>query len=113
MTATTVSDQHGQMECTHLAAARDYRLRLTHSGYVSIEAADISVRAGEARQLQVTLDPRRALSNALTEVNSVGVRQQVRTLPVRGQASGNLETLVPGAGATGGTFGSFPINGSR
>ena len=113
VTATAVSDQLGQFEFTHLTPARDYRLRVTHSGYVSIEAPGISLRAGEARQLQVTLDPRRALSNALTEVNSVGVRQQVRTLPVRGQASGNLETLVPGAGATGGTFGSFPINGSR
>jgi len=111
--ATAVSDHLGQFEFIDLAPASDYRLRITHSGYVSIEAAGISVRAGESRQLQITLDPRRALSNAVTEVNSVGVRQQVRTLPVRGQASGNLETLIPGAGATGGTFGSFPINGSR
>lgn len=113
VTATAVSDQLGQFEFTYLTPASDYRLRVTHSGYVNIEAAGISLRAGEARQLQVTLDPRRALSNAVTEVASGGVRQQVRTLPVRGQASGNLETLVPGAGATGGTFGSFPINGSR
>jgi len=112
-TATAVSDQLGQFEFDHLAPASDYRLRVTHSGYVSIEAAGIALRAGEARQLQVTLDPRRALTNAVTEVNSVGAQQQVRTLPVRGQASGTLETLVPGAGATGGTFGSFPINGSR
>ncbi len=112
-TPTAVSDQLGQFEFTRLAPASDYRLRVTHSGYVSIEAAGISLRAGEDRQLQVTLDPRRALSNAVTEVNSVGVREQVRTLPVRGQASGSLETLTPGAGATGGTFGSFPINGSR
>lgn len=111
--ATAVSDPLGQFEFIHLAPASDYRLRVTHSGYVSIEAAGISLQAGETRQLQITLDPRRALSNAVTEVNSVGVRQQVRTLPVRGQASGNLETLIPGAGATGGTFGSFPINGSR
>jgi len=111
--ATAVSDQLGQFEFTHLAPASDYRLRVMHSGYVSIEAAGISLRAGEEKPLQVTIDPQRALSNAVTEVNSVGVREQVRTLPVRGQASGNLETLVPGAGATGGTFGSFPINGSR
>jgi len=110
---TTVSDQLGQFEFVHLAPASDYRLRVTHSGYVSIEAAGILVRSGETRQLQITLDPRRALSNAVTEINTSGVRQQVRTLPVRGQASGNLETLTPGAGATGGTFGSFPINGSR
>jgi len=110
---TAVSDHLGQFEFSHLAPASDYRLRVTHSGYVSIEAAGISLQAGETRQLQITLDPRRALSNAVSEVNSVGVRQQVRTLPVRGQASGNLETLIPGAGATGGTFGSFPINGSR
>ena len=113
VTATAVSDQRGRFEFIHLAAPSDYRLRVTHSGYVSIEAAGISLRAGETRQLQITLDSRRALSNAVTEVTSVGVEQQVRTLPVRGQASGNLETLVPGAGATGGTFGSFPINGSR
>ncbi len=111
--ATAVSDPLGQFEFLHLAPASDYRLRVAHSGYVSIEAAGISLQAGETRQLQITLDPRRALANAVTEVNSVGVRQQVRTLPVRGQASGNLETLIPGAGATGGTFGSFPVNGSR
>jgi len=111
--ATAVSDQLGQFEFGHLVAANDYRLRVTHTGYVSIEAAGISLRAGETKQLQITLDPRRALSNAVTEVNAGGVRQQVRTLPVRGQASGNLETLTPGTGATGGTFGSFPIDGSR
>ena len=111
--ATAVSDHLGQFEFIHLAPASDYRLRVTHSGYVSIEAAGISLRAGKTRQLQITLDSRRALSNAVTDVNTVGVRQQVRTLPVRGQASGNLETLIPGAGATAGTFGSFPVNGSR
>ena len=111
--ATAVSDPLGQFEFAHLAPASDYRLRVTHRAYVSIEAPGISLRAGETRQLQITLDPRRALSNAVTEVAGVGARQQVRTLPVRGQASGNLETLTPGAGATGGTFGSFPINGSR
>jgi hypothetical protein len=111
--ATAVSDQRGRFEFIHLEPAGDYRLRVTHNGYVSIEAVGISLRAGQTRQLQITLDPRRALSNAVTEVTSVGVEQQVRTLPVRGQASGNLETLTPGAGATGGTFGSFPINGSR
>jgi hypothetical protein len=110
---TVVSDQVGRFEFAHLASASDYRLRVTHSGYVSIEAAGISLHAGETKQLQITLDPRRALSNAVTEMNAGGVREQVRTLPVRGQASGNLETLVPGAGATGGTFGSFPIDGSR
>ena len=112
-TATAVSDQRGQFEFAHVPPASDYRLRVTHTGYVSIETAGISLRAGETRQLQVTLDTRRALANAVTEVNTGGVRQQVRALPVRGQASGNLETLVPGAGATGGTFGSFPVNGSR
>lgn len=111
--ATAASDQLGQFEFHHLAAAGDYRLRVSHSGYVSIEAAGISLRAGESKQLQITIDPRRALPHAVTEVTSEGGEQQVRTLPVRGQASGNLETLTPGAGATGGTFGSFPINGSR
>jgi len=111
--AAAVSDPLGQFEFAHLAPASDYRLRVAHSAYVSIEAAGISLRAGETRQLQITLDPQRALSNAVTEINAGGVREQVRTLPVRGQASGNLEMLVPGAGATGGTFGSFPVNGSR
>ena len=111
--ATATSDQLGRFEFAHLAPASDYRLRVTHAGYVSIAAARISLQAGETRQLQITLDPRRALSNAVTEANQAGVRQQVRMLPVRGQASGNLETLIPGAGATGGTFGSFPVNGSR
>src|SRR5262249_6862980 len=96
-----------------LAPASDYRLRVTHTGYVTIEAAGISLQAGETMQLQITLDPRRALSNAVTEINGGEVREQVRRLPVRGQASGTLETLIPGAGATGGTFGSFPVNGSR
>lgn len=112
-TATAVSDPSGQFEFAHLASGRDYRLRVTHAGFVSIEAPNISLQAGETRQLQITLDAQRALSNAVTEVNTGGVREQVRTLPVRGQASGNLETLTPGAGATGGTFGSFPVNGSR
>jgi hypothetical protein len=111
--ATAISDSLGQFEFSQLAPASDYRLRVTHTGYVSIEAAGISLLSGASKQLQITLDPRRALSNAVTEVNAGGVREQVRTLPVRGQASGNLETLTPGTGATGGTFGSFPINGSR
>jgi hypothetical protein len=111
--ASAVSGRFGQFEFAHIAPASDYRLRVACAGYVSIEAAGISLEAGQAKQLQITLDPRRALANAVTEVNTAGVRQQVLTLPVRGQASGNLETLVPGAGATGGTFGSFPINGSR
>jgi len=110
---TALSDHLGQFEFINLAPASDYRLRVTHTGYVSIEAAGISLQAEQTRQLQITLDPRRALSNAVTETNAGGVREQVRTLPVRGQASGTLETLTPGAGATGGTFGSFPINGSR
>ena len=113
VTATAVSNQLGQFEFAHLAPASDYRLRVTHTGYVTIEAAGISLQAGETMQLQITLDPRRALSNAVTEINGGEVREQVRTLPVRGQASGTLETLIPGAGATGGTFGSFPVNGSR
>ena len=113
VTAAAVSDQFGNFEFNHLPPAGDYRLRVSHDGYVSIEAAGILLRPGETRQLQVTLDRQRALSNAVTEMNPAGVREQVRTLPVRGQASGNLETLTPGAGATGGTFGSFPINGSR
>ena len=113
VTATAVSDRFGQFEFAHVAPASDYRLRVTRSGYVSIEAAGISLQAGQTRQLQITLDPRRALSSAVTEISPAGVRQQVLALPVRGQASGNLETLVPGAGATGGTFGSFPMNGSR
>lgn len=112
-TATAISDQLGHFEFPYLAPASEYRLRVTHTGYVSIEAAGISLRGGQTKQLQITLDTRRALSNAVTETNAGGVREQVRTLPVRGQASGTLETLVPGAGATGGTFGSFPINGSR
>src|SRR5438445_3429289 len=70
-------------------------------------------RYGEDEATANHAGSRRALSNAVTDVNTVGVRQQVRTLPVRGQASGNLETLIPGAGATAGTFGSFPVNGSR
>jgi hypothetical protein len=112
--STAVSDHLGQFEFTHLAPASNYRLQVTHSDYASIEAAGIPLRAGETRQLQITLDTRRALTNAVTEVTTAaGVGQQVHTLPVRGQASGTLETLTPGAGATGGTFGSFPINGSR
>jgi hypothetical protein len=113
VTATAMSDKLGNFEFLELSSASDYRLRVTHGGYISIEAVGISLRAGETRQLQITLDPRRALSNAVTEVNTASVRQQMRTLPVRGQASGNLETLIPGAGATAGTFGSFPVNGSR
>ncbi|MBV9340899.1 MAG: carboxypeptidase regulatory-like domain-containing protein [Acidobacteria bacterium] len=111
--AAALSDRLGQFEFTKLAPESDYRLRVVRSGYVSIEAGGISMRKGETRLLQITLDPRHALTNAITDVKTVGVEQQVRTLPVRGQASGNLETLVPGAGATGGTFGSFPVNGSR
>lgn len=111
--AKAMSDHLGQFELPHLAPANNYRLAITHTRYVSIEAAGISLRAGEIRRLQVTLDQQRALSNAVTEMNAAGIREQVRTLPVRGQASGNLETLIPGAGATGGTFGSFPVNGSR
>lgn len=111
--ASALTDQLGGFELGRLVAAADYRLRVTHKGYVSVEATGITLQAGDAKQLQVTLDPRRALANAVTEVNAGGVREEVRTLPVRGQASGTLETLIPGAGATGGTFGSFPVDGSR
>lgn len=111
--ATASTDRYGHFEFAGLARATDYRLRASHAGYISVEAAGISLQAGDTKQLQITLDPRRALANAVTEVNPEGVREQVRTLPVRGQASGTLETLVPGAGATGGTFGSFPVDGSR
>ena len=110
---TAISDPLGRFEFARLAPARDYRLRVSHAGYASIEAPGISLQAGQSRQLEITLAPRRALSNAVTETNAGGVRQQLRALPVRGQASGSLETLIPGAGATGGTFGSFPVNGSR
>lgn len=111
--ASASTDSLGRFAFPRLAPARDYRLRVAHPGFVSIETAAFALRPGRTRQLQITLDPRRALSNAVSEVNSAGVREQVRALPVRGQASGTLETLVPGAGATGGTFGSFPVNGSR
>src|SRR5438445_6285507 len=74
--ATAVSDHLGQFEFIHLAPASDYRLRVRHAGYVSIEAAGISIRAGDTRQLQITVDSTRALSNAVTDVNTVGVRQQ-------------------------------------
>ncbi|HKU27969.1 MAG TPA: carboxypeptidase-like regulatory domain-containing protein, partial [Candidatus Sulfotelmatobacter sp.] len=100
VTATEVSDHLGKFEFSHVAPG-EYRLRVIHNGYATIEAAGISLRGGQSRELQITLDPQRALSNAVTETNGVGLRQPVRTLPVRGQASGNLETLTPGAGATG------------
>src|SRR5262249_38847417 len=45
-------------------------------------------------------DPQKALANAVVEVVPSGEREEVRALPVRGQASGNLETLIPGSGAT-------------
>ena len=44
--ATAVSDHLGQFEFAHLAPASDYRLRVTHTAYVSIEAAGISLQAG-------------------------------------------------------------------
>ena len=88
-------------------------MRVSRTGYVSVEAAGLSLVPGETKELRITMDPRRALANAVAEVARAGERQEVRTLPVRGQASGNLETLIPGSGASGGTFGSFPVNGSR
>jgi len=112
-TATAVSDHLAHFEFSGLAASRDYRLRVSRTGYVSVEAAGLSLVPGETKELRITMDPRRALANAVAEVARAGERQEVRTLPVRGQASGNLETLIPGSGASGGTFGSFPVNGSR
>ena len=112
-TATAVSDRLGHFEFTRLAAGRDYRLRVIRQGFVSVEAAGLSLATGETKELRITMDPGRALANAVAEVEAAGERQEVRTLPVRGQASGNLETLIPGSSASGGTFGSFPVNGSR
>src|SRR5579863_2364499 len=74
VTASAISDRFGRFEFAHLAPALDYRLRVAGRGYASIEAAGISLQAGGTKQLQITLDPRRALSNAVTEVNSAGVR---------------------------------------
>ena len=112
-TATTVSDRLGHFEFSRLAAGRDFRLRVTHPGRVGVEAAGLSLATGETKELRITMDLRRALANAVAEVTPSGERQEVSTLPVRGQASGGLETLIPGSGASGGTFGSFPVNGSR
>ena len=112
-TATMVTDRLGHFEFRELGAGRDFRLRVIHQGVVSVEAAGLSLATGETKELRITMDPRRALANAVAEVATAGERQEVRTLPVRGQASGNLETLIPGSGASGGTFGSFPVNGSR
>src|SRR5262249_4702529 len=83
VSSTALSDRLGEFEFAHLVPASDYRLRVVRAGYVSIEAAGISLQAGQSKQLQVTLDPRRALSNAVSEINAEGLRQQVRTLPVR------------------------------
>lgn len=113
MRATAVTDRFGRFEFGGLTAGDDYRLRITRDGYASIEAANLSLAANQTKELRITMDPRRAPANAVTEVQTTAGRQEVRTLPVRGQASGNLETLIPGSAASGGTFGSFPVNGSR
>ncbi|HEV2425787.1 MAG TPA: TonB-dependent receptor [Terriglobia bacterium] len=112
-TATKGSDGAGHFEFEHLAAGQEYRLRVVHRGYVTVEVARVSLAAGETKELRITMDPRKALANAAVEVAPAGERQEVRALPVRGQASGTIETLIPGSGASGGTFGSFPVNGSR
>src|SRR5262249_31269436 len=112
-TATTVSDRLGHFEFDGLAANQEYRLQVVHRGYVTVEAARLSLASGETKELRITMDPQKALANAVVEVVPSGEREEVRALPVRGQASGNLETLIPGSGATGGTIGSFPVNGSR
>lgn len=111
--ATKASDRLGRFEFDRLAAGQDYKLRVAHAGYVTVEVARVSLAAGENKELRITMDPRKALANAAVEVAPSGERGEVRALPVRGQASGTLETLIPGSGASGGTFGSFPVNGSR
>jgi len=113
VTATEVSDRLGHFEFDRLAANHDYRLRVVHGSYVTVEVARLSLAAGETKELRITMDPRKALANAVVEVAPAGEREEVRALPVRGQASGILETLIPGSAASGGTFGSFPVNGSR
>jgi len=112
-TATTVSDRLGHFEFDGLAANQEYRLRVVHRGYVTVEAARISLADGDTKELRITMDARKALANAVVELVPSGEREEVRALPVRGQASGNLETLIPGSGASGGSIGSFPVNGSR
>jgi Carboxypeptidase regulatory-like domain/TonB dependent receptor len=112
-TATTISDRLGQFELDGLAANQEYRLRVVHRGYVTVEAARLSLATGETVELRITMDPQKALANAVAKVVPSGEREEVRALPVRGQASGNLETLIPGSGASGGSIGSFPVNGSR
>jgi len=112
-TAATMSDRLGQFKFDGLAASRDYRLRVLSAGYATIEAPRLALAMGETKELRITLDPRKALANAVIEVAAAGERQEVRSLPVRGQASGILETMIPGSAASGGTFGSFPVNGSR
>lgn len=111
--ARKVSDRAGHFEFDRLVAGEDYRLRVVHKGYVTVEVPRLALAAGESKELRITLDPRKALANAAVEVAPSGARDEVRALPVRGQASGTLETLIPGSGASGGTFGSFPVNGSR
>ena len=112
-TATTVSDRLGHFEFDGLAANQEYRLRVVHPDFVTVEASRLSPASGETKELHITMDARKALRNGVVEVVPSGEREEVRALPVRGQASGNLETLIPGSGATGGTIGSFPVNGSR
>jgi len=112
VTATTVTDRLGAFEFTRLPAGRDYRLRVVCHGYVSVEAPRLSVAMGETKELRITLDPRRVLANAVAEIIPAGERQEVSTLPVRGQASGSLEMLIPGSTGTGPSL-AFPVNGSR
>jgi carboxypeptidase family protein len=112
-TAMTVSDRLGHFEFDGLAANQKYRLRVVHKGYVAVEADHLSLASFAPKELRITMGRRNSLANAVVEVVPSGEREEVRVLPVRGQASGNLETLVPGTGASGGTVGSFPVNGSR
>lgn len=85
-----------------------WTLRATRSGHPSLAAGPLTLQPGDA--LLITWTPRAA---RLELEAAAGHSETVKTLPLRGQAASELDTLVPGTGATGGTAGAFSVNGNR
>ncbi|MGH9477382.1 MAG: TonB-dependent receptor domain-containing protein [Terriglobales bacterium] len=86
-----------------------WRLRATRAGQKPLTAGPLTLQPGDT--LLITWTPqggRVAIAAGGTDHS-----ETVKTLPLRGQAASELDTLVPGTGATGGTAGAFSVNGNR
>ncbi|TAN21294.1 MAG: hypothetical protein EPN33_11750 [Acidobacteria bacterium] len=111
VSAVTAADGAFQVELT----AGVWTLEAARAGAKPLGSAALTLRAGDTLTVIWGVHQQRVeVAHAVAAAaGASGHTEQVNTLPLRGQAASELDTLVPGTGATGGTAGSFSVNGNR